>query len=81
MLMVSEIAECMEGIRKGLNDSHLPQFKMRDVELADLFIRWADFVGHLGIDIDSIIATKRSYNATRSDHTVEERKKLHGKKF
>ena len=30
MLMVSEIAEAMEGERKGLMDSHLPHGKARD---------------------------------------------------
>src|ERR1700722_18985642 len=45
MLMVSEIAEAMEGARKNIPDDHLPQFPMETVELADLLIRMLDYVG------------------------------------
>ena len=43
MLIVSEVAEAMEGIRKGLKDDHLPDREMVEVELADAVIRIADF--------------------------------------
>lgn len=43
MLMISEVAEAMEGVRKNLDDDHLPQYKMFDVELADTMIRSLDF--------------------------------------
>ena len=45
MLMVSEISEGMEGLRKGLMDDKLPHRKMIEVEMADLFIRLMDFAG------------------------------------
>jgi hypothetical protein len=45
MLVVSEIAECMEGERKDLMDTHLTHRKMAEVELADAVIRIADIVG------------------------------------
>jgi NTP pyrophosphatase (non-canonical NTP hydrolase) len=48
MLVVSEIAEAMEGERKNLMDDHLPLRKMAEVELADAVIRVADIVGSLG---------------------------------
>ena len=35
MLIVSEIAEAMEGERKDLMDDKLPHRKMAEVELAD----------------------------------------------
>lgn len=45
MLVVSELAETMEGERKDLMDSHLPHRKMAEVELADVKIRVLDFAG------------------------------------
>lgn len=45
MLVVSEIAEAMEGDRKDLMDDHLPEFKAFDVELADAMIRLLDLAG------------------------------------
>lgn len=44
MLMISEIAECMEGERKDLMDTHLPHRKMAEVELADFLIRFFDYL-------------------------------------
>lgn len=46
MLMVSELAEGMEGDRKSLMDDHLPQYPMIWVELADCVIRVMDS-GHV----------------------------------
>lgn len=51
MLVVSEIAECMEGERKDLMDTHLPHRKMAEVELADAVIRIADIAGAKCYDI------------------------------
>jgi hypothetical protein len=46
MLMVSEIAEAMEGERKDLMDDKLPYRKMAEVELADALKSWcASMVG------------------------------------
>lgn len=52
MLVVSEIAECMEGERKDLMDTHLPHRKMAEVELADAIIRIADIAGAKRIDLN-----------------------------
>ncbi len=46
MLMVSELAEAMEGDRKNLMDDKLPHRKMLEVELADALIRGLDLAGH-----------------------------------
>jgi hypothetical protein len=81
MLMVSEIAEAMEGERKNLMDDHLPHRKMVEVELADLYIRLLDYVGAYGYDLDGAVYEKMLYNLTRKDHSYEEREKPNGKKF
>lgn len=54
MLVVSEIAECMEGERKNLMDDHLPTRKMAEVELADAVIRLADIAGSKKCDLDAV---------------------------
>lgn len=81
MLMVSEIAEAMEGVRKNLPDSHLPEFRMEDVELADLIIRVLDYAGGFGIDLQAPFDAKNRYNATRHDHTHAARLAPGGKEF
>lgn len=45
MLCVSELAEAMEGDRRGLADDKLPHRPMREVELADFLIRVGDLLG------------------------------------
>lgn len=43
MLMISEVAEAMEGLRKDLMDDKLPHRKMAEVEVADYVIRVLDY--------------------------------------
>lgn len=82
MLTVTELAEATEGYRKNLMDDKLPQYRMIDVELADAIIRIFDLVAAVGCEeLGEIIETKRSFNASRSDHKVENRVKKNGKKF
>lgn len=81
MLMVSEIAEAMEGERKNLMDTHLPHRKMAEAEFADLLIRLFDYAGEEGMDLGGAWVDKMQYNRTRKDHTPEERMKENGKKF
>jgi hypothetical protein len=52
MLVVSELAEAMEGHRKGLMDDKLPHRTMPEVELADAYIRLLDLAGAYAIDLD-----------------------------
>jgi NTP pyrophosphatase (non-canonical NTP hydrolase) len=81
MLMVTELAEAFEGERKNLMDDHLPHRKCVEVELADVLIRLFDYAGAYDLDLDGAVAEKRSYNATRLDHTREARLAPNGKKW
>lgn len=81
MLMVSEIAEAMEGERKNLMDDHLPHRLMAEVELADALIRICDYAGRWGYDLGGAVVEKLEYNVYRSDHKPENRVKDNGKKF
>ncbi len=81
MLVVTEVAEAMEGARKNLMDDKLPQRTMLEVELADAVIRIFDLSGGLHLDVAGAIAEKLAYNATRADHQIKNRRDVGGKKF
>jgi hypothetical protein len=81
MLMVSEIAEMLEGTRKSLKDNHLPEFTAEEVELADLLIRAFDYAGWRRLRLGEAFWAKLEYNRTRQDHTDEARRAAHGKKI
>lgn len=81
MLIVSEIAEAMEGVRKDLMDTHLPHRKMEEVEMADAVIRIFDYCAGHGLDLDGAYQEKMAYNAERADHKRENRISAGGKKF
>lgn len=51
MLTISELAEALEGHRKGLQDDKLPHRSMFEVELADTLIRILDFTGGLNLPL------------------------------
>jgi NTP pyrophosphatase (non-canonical NTP hydrolase) len=81
MLIVSELAEAMEGERKNLMDDKLPHRRMAEVELADALIRIFDYAAGFGYDIGGAFVEKMAYNRTRADHASVERLKENGKKF
>ena len=80
-LVHSEVSEAMEGYRKNLMDTHLPQRHMFEVELADAIIRIADLAGAFGFDLGATIVEKVAYNRKRADHQIDNRRKIDGKKF
>ena len=65
-LIASEVFEAQQALRKGDDDN------FRE-EIADIFIRSADLVGGLEIDIEKEIKKKMEYNKGRE--------KMHGKLF
>lgn len=73
MLVVTELGEALEGLRKDLKDEHLPEYDSFDVEVADAIIRLLDISQFRGVNIGQIINDKMNYNKTRE--------RLHGKKF
>lgn len=79
MLIVTEVAEAMEGHRKGLKDDKLPHRGMLEVELADAVIRIMDLAGGLNMDVAGAIVEKLAYNMSREDHRIENRKAAGGK--
>ncbi|WP_259668022.1 hypothetical protein [Rhizobium lentis] len=86
MLIVSEISEAMEGVRKStggktLMDDKLPHRPMAEVELADAMIRIGDLAAFLGFDLGGAIVEKMAFNASREDHKIENRLKAGGKAF
>lgn len=81
MLIVSEVAEAMEGDRKNKMDDHLPHRPMREVELADAVIRILDLAGGYQMDLAGAIVEKLAYNAKREDHKPENRKLAGGKTY
>lgn len=81
MLVVSEVAEAMEGVRKGLMDDKLPHRPAEEVEMADALIRILDYCEGRGLDIAGAVAEKMAYNRNREDHTREARLAAGGKKF
>jgi hypothetical protein len=81
MLVVSELAEAMEGHRKGLADDKLPHRPMIEVELADAVIRIFDLAGAKGYDVAGAIVEKLAFNAQRADHKPESRLAEGGKAY
>lgn len=81
ILVHSEVSEALEGYRKDLRDTHLPQYDSLTVELADVVIRVFDIAGGLSLNLSEAVRDKLIYNKTRADHKKENRLKQNGKKF
>ena len=65
-LIHSELSEGLEGLRKDLDDDHLPEFKMIECELADAMIRILDMSAARNYRIAEAMIAKMEYNKSRS---------------
>lgn len=81
LLIVSEIAEAFEALRKDANDDKLPKHKGLHVELIDAGIRLFDLIGFLNIKTGKITRDKTNYNLRRKDHKPAARAAKGGKRF
>lgn len=72
MLTVSELSECMEGLRKP-QPSNIPPFTNEEEEIADAIIRLLDYAGQYRLRIGDAIGAKMAVN--------EGRPFKHGKNF
>lgn len=54
MLMVSEVSEALEGVRKNLPDDKLPHRSMEEVEMADTLLRIVDYAGAYSVKLTLI---------------------------
>lgn len=62
MLVITELAEAVEGIRKDLMDDKLPHRKMEEVEMADAYIRLLDYAGGFGFELDGGLNSLRTHD-------------------
>jgi NTP pyrophosphatase (non-canonical NTP hydrolase) len=81
MLIVSELAEALEGDRKNLMDDKIAIYQARETELADAVIRIFDLAGAYNLRLADAFFDKLNYNKTRQDHTTEARNSVNGKKY
>ena len=73
MLCVSELSEALEIHRDGGKPTDYATHKLESdekpygiaVELGDCIMRILDYCGHVGIDIQAVIAAKHEYNKSR----------------
>ncbi len=54
MLVITELSEAVEGIRKNLMDDKLPHLNMEVVEMADAKIRLLDFAAGFSFDLSQV---------------------------
>lgn len=72
LLVVSEVVECMEGLRKPA-ESSIRGFSNEEEEIADAIIRLLDYAGQYELRIEEAVLAKMAFN--------EGRPHKHGKAF
>jgi len=80
MMIVGEVSEAHEGVRKNLMDAKLKTRPMEEVEIGDVVMRSFDYTGAHQLDIGGAILHKLLFNQLRADHTREHRLGVNGKK-
>lgn len=72
MLIITEVAELTEAIRKPELSNHIPSHTLEEEEVADILIRVLDYAAWRGIDLTKVMNAKMTFNQSR-EH-------MHGKK-
>lgn len=67
LLVITELAEATEGLRKNLMDDKLPHRKMVEVELADAVIRMYDYAGRYNFRFKkkTVLCAARGFSSAR----------------
>lgn len=79
--IVRELAAALEGDRKGVRDRELFDRPALEVRIAAALLR-IYAVGELSFcDIPAAIAEKRTYNRSRADHQIANRRQAGGKRY
>ena len=72
-LVMCEVAEVIEAVRKPEEaSSKCPELTCEEEEVADVFLRLADYCGARDIDLERAVQLKHTHNASREY--------MHGKK-
>lgn len=64
-LIMSELGEAVEGLRKNAMDDHVTHRPSIAVELADVIIRILDLSAGLGLEVPACVVEKMDYNLSR----------------
>lgn len=64
-LIMSELGEAQEAIRKPGNSEHIPEFTNLEEEIADAVIRLMDFSFGYSLRLEEAIYAKIEFNKTR----------------
>lgn len=65
MLMVSEISECLEGLRGDNKSDKLEGFSAEEEEISDLILRALDFAAAFDLRIGEALVAKLAFNKSR----------------
>jgi NTP pyrophosphatase (non-canonical NTP hydrolase) len=64
-LIMSELGEAVEGVRKPQQDEACPIFTSEEIELADVIIRICDYAEAFLLRLPEAVQAKMNYNADR----------------
>lgn len=66
-LIITEISEAIDGLRKPGQSPKIPAFSILEEELADALIRILDYAGGEGLQLGRAVAAKLEYNQSRGE--------------
>lgn len=65
MLVITEVAECSEGVRKPGPSDHIPEFTLEEEEMVDALVRLLDYCGKYNLRLGACFLAKMRFNGTR----------------